>query len=65
MDDQRSEILVRRSRAEVDGDPARFEFERPGVRPVDAVSRPSRRPWLRWLVWVLLILAIMGAVVWF
>ena len=65
MDDQRSEILVPRGRAEVDGDAARFEFERPGVRPVDVVSRPPRRSRLRWLFWVLLVLAIIGAVVWY
>jgi multidrug efflux system membrane fusion protein len=64
MDDQRSEILPR-SRREIDGDVARFEFERPGVRPVDVVSRPSRRLRLRWLFWVLLALAIVGAVVWY
>src|SRR5271167_1638096 len=63
MDDQRSEILVPRGRAEVDGDAARFEFERPSVRPVDVVSRPSRRSWLRGLFWVLLVLTIIGAVV--
>src|SRR5271165_358305 len=65
MDDQRSEILVPRGRAEVDGDAARFEFERSGVRPVDVVSRPSRRSPLRWVFWVLLALAIIGAVVWY
>src|SRR5271157_662831 len=65
MDDQRSEILVPRGRAEVDGDAARFEFERPGIRPTDVVSRPSRRSRLRWLFWVLLVLAIIGAVVWY
>ena len=65
MDDQPSEILVNRGRAEVDGDPARFEFERPGVRPGDVVSRPSRRSRLRWLFWVLLVLAIIGAGVWY
>jgi membrane fusion protein, multidrug efflux system len=65
MDDQRSDILIPRGRAEVDGDAARFEFERPGVRPVDVVSRPSRRSRLRWLFWVLLVLAIIGAAVWY
>jgi membrane fusion protein, multidrug efflux system len=65
MDDQHDEILVRRSRAEVDGGAARFEFERPGVRPGDVVSRPSRRWRLRWLFWVLLVLAIIGAVAWY
>jgi membrane fusion protein, multidrug efflux system len=65
MDDQPSEILVHRGRAEVDGDAARFEFERPGIRPGDVVSRPSRRSRLRWLFWVLLALAIIGAVVWY
>ena len=65
MDDQRSQILVPRGRAEVDGDAARFEFERPGVRPIDVVSRPSRRSRLRWVFWALLVLAIIGAVVWY
>jgi multidrug efflux system membrane fusion protein len=65
MDDQRSDILIPRGRAEVDGDAARFEFERPGVRPVDVVSRPSRRSWLRWLFWTFLVLAIMGVAVWY
>jgi membrane fusion protein, multidrug efflux system len=65
MDDQRSEILVHRGRAEVDGDAARFEFERPCVRPGDVVSRPLRRSRLRWVFWVLLALAIIGAVVWY
>jgi multidrug efflux system membrane fusion protein len=65
MDDQHDEILVRRSRAEVDGGAARFEFERPGVRPGDVVSRPSRPSRLRWLFWVLLVLAIIGAVAWY
>ena len=65
MDDQRSEILVPRGRAEVDGDTVRFEFERPGVRPVDVVSRPSRRSRLRWVLWVLIALAIIGAAVWY
>jgi multidrug efflux system membrane fusion protein len=64
MDDQRSEILPR-SRSEIDGDVARFEFERPGVRPADVVSRPARRSRLRWLFWVLLALAIIGAAVWY
>jgi membrane fusion protein, multidrug efflux system len=64
MDDQRSEILEHRSRAEVEGAAARFEFERPGVRPVDVVSKPSRGSWLRWLFWTLLLLAIIGAAVW-
>ncbi|HMD66868.1 MAG TPA: MdtA/MuxA family multidrug efflux RND transporter periplasmic adaptor subunit [Stellaceae bacterium] len=49
----------------MDGDAARFEFERPGIRPTDVVSRPSRRSRLRWLFWVLLVLAIIGAVVWY
>jgi multidrug efflux system membrane fusion protein len=65
MDDQHDEILVHRSRAEVDRDAERFEFERPGVRPSDAVSRPGRRSGLRWLFWLLLVLAIIGAVVWY
>src|SRR6516225_7085505 len=65
MDGQRSEILVPRGRAEVDGDAARFEFERPGVRPGDVVSRPARRSRLRWLFWVLLVLAIIGVGVWY
>jgi membrane fusion protein, multidrug efflux system len=65
MDDQPSEILLHRGRAEVDGDAARFEFERPGVRPGDVVSRPSRRSRLRWLFWVLLALAIIGVAVWY
>src|SRR6201987_3933763 len=65
MDAQPSEILLRRGRAEVDGDAARFEFERPGARPGDVVSRPSRRSRLRWLFWVLLALAIIGAAVWY
>jgi multidrug efflux system membrane fusion protein len=65
MDDQRDEILVHRSRAELDRDAARFEFERPGVRPVDVVSKPSRSSWLRRFFWVLLVLAIIGAAVWY
>jgi membrane fusion protein, multidrug efflux system len=65
MDDQRSEILVPRGRAEVDGDAARFEFERPGLRPGDVVSRPARRSRLRWVFWLLLALAIIGAAVWY
>jgi membrane fusion protein, multidrug efflux system len=65
MDDQHDEILVHRSRAEADGDAARFEFERPGVRPIDIASRPRHRSWLRWLFWLLLVLAILGAVVWY
>jgi multidrug efflux system membrane fusion protein len=65
MDDQRDEILVHRSRAELDRDAARFEFERPGVRPIDVVSKPSRRSWLRHLFWVLLVLAMIGAAVWY
>ena len=65
MDDQRDEILVHRSRAELDHDTARFEFERPGVRPIDVVSKPSRRSWLRRLFWVLLVLAMIGAAVWY
>jgi membrane fusion protein, multidrug efflux system len=65
MDDQHSEILVHRSRAEADGDAARFDFVRPGIRPADAVSRPSRRPWLRRVFWMLLVLAIIGAAVWY
>ena len=64
MDDQHDEILVHRSRAEVDHEAARFEFERPGVRPSDVVSRPRHRSRLR-LVWVLLVLAIIGAAVWY
>jgi len=64
MDDQRSEILPR-SRREIDGDVARFEFERPGLRPGDVVSRPARRSRLRWLFWMILVLAIIGAVVWY
>src|SRR5271166_2786478 len=64
MDDQRSEILPR-SRREIGGDTVPFEFERPDIRPVDVVSRPSRRARLRWLFWVLLALAIIGAVVWY
>ena len=65
MDDQRDDILVHRSRAELERDDARFEFERPGVRPIDVVSRPSRRSWLWRLFWVLLVLAVIGAVVWY
>ena len=65
MDDQHDEILVHRSRAELDRDAARFEFERPGVRPIDVVERPSRRSWLRRLFWVLLVVAIIGAAVWY
>jgi multidrug efflux system membrane fusion protein len=65
MDDQRDEILAHRSRAGLDRDAARFEFERPGVRPVDVVSKPSRRSWLWRLFWVLLVLAIIGAAVWY
>jgi membrane fusion protein, multidrug efflux system len=65
MDDQRDEILVHRSRAEVGRDAARFEFERPGVRPAGIVSTPSRRSRLRWLLWVVLVLAIVGAAVWY
>ena len=65
MDDQHDEILVHRSRAEADGAGARFEFERPGVRPSDVVSRPRHRSRLRWLFWLLLVLAIIGAVVWY
>jgi membrane fusion protein, multidrug efflux system len=65
MDDQRDDILVHRSRAELDRDAARFEFERPGIRPIGDVSKPSRRSWLRRLFWVLLVLAIIGAVVWY
>ena len=49
----------------MDGDAALFEFERPGVRPTDVMSRPSRRSRLRWLFWVLLVLAIIGAAVWY
>jgi multidrug efflux system membrane fusion protein len=64
MDDQRSEILPR-SRREIEGDTVPFEFERPGVRPVDVVSRPSRRSRLRWVLWVLIALAIIGAAVWY
>ena len=65
MDDQHDDILVHRSRAEADGAAARFEFERPGVRPVDVVSRPHRRSRLRWLLWALLVLAVIGAAVWY
>jgi membrane fusion protein, multidrug efflux system len=65
MDDQHDEILVHRSRAELDRDAARFEFERPGVRPIDVVARPSRRSWLRRVFWVLLVVAIIGAAVWY
>jgi membrane fusion protein, multidrug efflux system len=64
MDDQHSEVLPR-SRGEIDGDAARFEFERPGVRPGDVVPKPARRSRLRWLVWLLLIVAIVGAAVWY
>src|SRR5215472_4102691 len=65
MDDQHDDILVHRSRTAADGDAARFEFERPGVRPIDVASRPRRRSWLWRLFWVLLVLAIIGAVVWY
>ncbi len=65
MDDQRDEILVHRSRAELDRDAARFEFERPGTGPIDVVSKPSSRSWLRRLLWILLVLAIIGAAVWY
>jgi membrane fusion protein, multidrug efflux system len=65
MDDQRDDILVHRSRAAAEGDAARFEFERPGVRPADVVSRPGRRSWLWRLFWVLLALAIIAAAVWY
>ena len=65
MDDQRDEILVHRSRAELERDDARLDFEHPGVRPIDIVSKPSRRSWLWRLFWVLLVLAIIGAVVWY
>ena len=65
MDDQHDDILVHRSRAEADGAAARFEFERPGVRPVDVVSRPRRRSWLWRLFWMLLALAIIAAAVWY
>src|SRR5262249_45247499 len=65
MDDQRDEILVHRSRVELDRDAARFEFARPGVRPADVVSKPSRRSWLRRFFWVLLVLAMIGAAVWY
>src|SRR5271163_1873414 len=64
MDDQRSEILPR-SRKEIEGDTVPFEFERPGLRPGDVVSRPARRSRLRWFFWALLVLAIIGAVVWY
>src|SRR6516162_5481459 len=64
MDDQHDDILVHRSRTAADGDAARFEFERPGVRPVDVVSIP-RRSWLWRLFWVLLALAIIVAAVWY
>jgi len=49
----------------MDGDAARFEFGRPGVRASGAVSRPLRGSRLRWLFWVLLVLAIIGAAVWY
>ena len=49
----------------MDGDAARFEFGRPGVRPSGVVSRPLRGSRLRWLFWVLLVLAIIGAAVWY
>ena len=49
----------------MDGDAARFEFGRPGVRPSGVVSRPLRGSRLRWLFWVLLVLAIIGATVWY
>src|SRR6516165_6199305 len=65
MDDQHDDILVHRSRAEADRDPSRFEFERPGDRPVDVVSRPRRRSWLWRLFWMLLALAIIAAAVWY
>ena len=65
MDDQRDEILVHRSRVELDRGAARFEFERPGVRPADVVSKPSRRSWLRRFFGVLLVLAMIGAAVWY
>jgi membrane fusion protein, multidrug efflux system len=65
MDDQRDDILVHRSRAELDRDAARFEFERPGVRPIDVVEKPSRRSWLWRLFWVLLVVAIIAAAVWY
>ena len=65
MDDQRDEILAHRSRAELERDDARLDFEHPGVRPIDIVSKPSRRSWLWRLFWVLLVLAIIGAAVWY
>jgi len=65
MDDQHDDILVHRSRAEADRDPSRFEFERPGDRPVDVVSRPRRRSWLWRVFWVLLAVAIIAAAVWY
>ena len=65
MDDQHDDILVHRSRAEADGDAARFEFERPGVRPAGIVSRPRRRSWLWRLFWVLLALAVIGTAAWY
>jgi len=65
MDDQHDEILVHRSRAEAERDRARFEFEHPGIRPGDVVSRPRRRSRLRWLVWALLVLTMIGAAVWY
>jgi multidrug efflux system membrane fusion protein len=65
MDDLHDEIRINRSRAEVDRDTARFDFERPGVRPADVVSRRPHRAWLRWLFWTLLVLAIIGAAVWY
>ena len=65
MDDQHDDILLRRSRAELDRDAARFEFERPGVPPSDVVSRPRQRSRLRWLFWALLVLAVIAAAIWY
>jgi multidrug efflux system membrane fusion protein len=60
MDDQRSEILSR-SRGEIEGDTARFGYERPRIRPGDLVHTPVRRSRLRVLLWLLLVAAIAGA----
>jgi len=65
MDDQHDDILLRRSRAELDRDAARFEFERPGVRPNDVVAPPRGRLRLRWLFWALLVLAVIAAAIWY
>jgi len=60
MDDQRSEILPR-SRGEIEGDIARFGYERPRMRPGDLAHTPVRRSRRRVLVWLLLAAAIAGA----